>query len=194
MSRWFTQALRAPLLAGAFLGIESLSATLPAQTCNDGAILISTFGVTGLAVFDIVTAPASARRYNQGPVAIAPYFNPRERSYGVSVTWFYRRPVPLPMVRRPVRVLPAVTGDTVRAHKSPGAAFALSFFSTAIPVAAGAGFGGGGGAGVFLAGIVVGPSVGHFYAGQPVRGVVTAAVRGAGTLLFVSSIAECLFD
>jgi hypothetical protein len=194
MTRWFTQAVRAPLLAGAFLGIESLPATLPAQTCNDGAILISTFGVAGLAVFDIVTAPAAARRYNQGPVAIAPYFKPRERSYGVSVSWFYRRPVPVPVVRRPVRVLPAWTGDTVRAHKSPGAAFALSFFSTAVPVGVGAAINNGGGAGVFLAGVIVGPSVGHFYAGQPVRGFVTIALRGAGTALFISSIADCLFD
>lgn len=192
MARWFSRAARALVFSAGVLGAGGAASALAAQTCNDGAILISTFGVAGLAVFDIATAPASARRYNRGPVAILPYVNPRGRSYGVSVSWSYRRAPPV--LRRPLRVVPAAAGDSGRAHKSPGTAFALSFFSTALPVAAGAGAGGGGGAGVFLAGAIVGPSVGHFYAGQPVRGFVTAALRGAGTLLFISSIAECLFD
>jgi hypothetical protein len=179
-------------LAGCLLAFEGSGTASGAQTCSGGGLLVSTIGVAGLAVFDIATAPASARRYNQGPVAIAPYMNPRDRSYGVSVTWFYRRPVPA--VPRAVRVLPAVPSDSLRAHKSPGAAFALSFFSTAAPMGVGAAMNNGGGAGVFLAGVVVGPSVGQFYAGRPVRGLATAALRGAGALWFVSAIADCLFD
>jgi hypothetical protein len=141
---------------------------------------------------NIATAPASARRHNEAPIVFAPYVSPRGRSLGVSVSWFYQKPMPVP--QRLVRRLPAVIRDSTRAHKSPGTAFALSFFSTAVPVAVGAGMGNGGGAGVFLGGVVVGPSVGHFYAGQVTRGLVTAGLRGAGTALFINSLVNCLVD
>jgi hypothetical protein len=192
MTRWIERAARPLVLAGALLGTESAAVLLWAQNCNDGGILLSSLAVTGLAVFDIATAPASARRYNEAPIVFAPYVGPRGRSLGVSVSWFYRKP--MPVAPRPVRRLPAVITDSTRAHKSPGTAFALSFFSTGVPIAVGAGMGNGGGAGVFLFGVVVGPSVGHFYAGQVTRGLVTAGLRGAGTALFIKSLADCLFD
>ena len=191
MTRWVRYAARPLVCAGALLGIESAAVSLWAQNCNDGGLVVSSLVVTGLAVFDIATAPASARRYNEAPIVVAPYVSPRG-SLGVSVSWFYRKP--MPVASRPMRRLPAVIRDSTRAHKSPGTAFALSFFSTGVPIAVGAGMGNGGGAGVFLGGVVVGPSVGHFYAGQVVRGVVTAGLRGAGTALFIKSLADCLFD
>jgi hypothetical protein len=58
---------------------------------------------------------------------------------------------------------------------------------------AGVAVGSGGGAWVFLAGLVVGPSVGHLYAEQVGRGFVTAALRGLGTVAGIYSIAGC-FD
>jgi hypothetical protein len=192
MTRWVKHAARPLVVVGAILGIESAAEPLRAQNCSDGGILVSALAVTGLAVFDIATAPASARRHNEAPVIIAPYVSARGRSFGLSVSWFYRRP--MPVAPRPVRRLPAVTSDSTRPHKSPGTAFALSFLSTAAPIAVGVGMNNGGGAGVFLAGGVVGPSVGHFYAGQTVRGVVTAGLRGAGTALFINSLAACWFD
>ena len=191
MTRWVRYAARPLVCAAALLGIESAAGPLWAQNCNDGGLVVSSLVVTGLAVFDIATAPASARRYNEAPIVVAPYVSPRG-SLGVSVSWFYRKP--MPVAPRPMRRLPAVINDSTRAHKSPGTAFALSFFSTGVPIAAGAGMGGDGGAGVFLFGVVVGPSVGHFYAGQVVRGLVTAGLRGAGTALFIKSLADCLFD
>jgi hypothetical protein len=191
MTRWIEHAARPLVLAGVVLGIESAAVPLLAQNCNDGGLVLSSLAVTGLAVFDIATAPASARRYNEAAIVVAPYVNPRG-SLGVSVSWFYRKP--MPVAPRPMRRLPAVIRDSTRAHKSPGTAFALSFFSTGVPIAVGAGMGNGGGAGVFLGGVVVGPSVGHFYAGQVTRGLVTAGLRGAGTALFIKSLADCLFD
>ena len=44
-----------------------------------------------------------------------------------------------------------------------------------------------------LGGLVVGPSVGHFYAGQGGRGIGTLPLRGAGTAIGIASIVPC-FD
>jgi hypothetical protein len=46
---------------------------------------------------------------------------------------------------------------------------------------------------VFLGGLVIGPSVGHFYAGQAGRGLATVALRGIGTVVGLRSLAGC-FD
>lgn len=46
---------------------------------------------------------------------------------------------------------------------------------------------------LFFGGLVVGPSVGHFYVGEVGRGLATTALRGAGTAFGLYSIAPC-FD
>ena len=51
----------------------------------------------------------------------------------------------------------------------------------------------GGGGWVFIGGVVVGPSVGHWYAGQFGRGLGTAALRGLGTAVGIASLVGC-FD
>jgi hypothetical protein len=180
-------------LAGCFLVFEGGVTASGAQACNSAGIVVSSFAVAGLAVFDIATAPASVRRYNERPVAVAPYLNGRDRSYGVSVSMAFGRSPRA--VTLPARV--PVARDSVRPRKSPGTGFALSFLSTAVPMAAGVGLeraGTGPAAVVFLSGVVVGPSVGHFYAGRVGRGLGTAMLRGAGTGLFIASIAGCFDD
>ena len=143
-------------------------------------------------MFDIATAPASVRRYNNGLAVVAPWVNPRDRAYGVSVS--------LPLGRSRSAESPTVyrsplRQDSVRPHKSPGMGLALSFFSTAAPMAAGAAMSdNAAGATLFLSGVVVGPSVGHFYAGRGWRGVGTAALRAAGMGLFIASFAGCFDD
>jgi hypothetical protein len=47
---------------------------------------------------------------------------------------------------------------------------------------------------VFLGGLIIGPSVGHFYAGQAGRGLATIALRGAGTALGLYSLVGCFSD
>ena len=193
MVRSVKLAVRALGLAGFFLLVEGGAVAGRAQNCNGAGIVLSTIAVGGLAVLDIATAPASARRYNRGPVAIAPYVNPRDRAYGVSVSWFYRKSIPA--MRYPVRQVPAGAGDSVRPHKSPGAAFALSFGFTVVPMAAGVGAGGNGaGAALFLGGLVIGPSVGQFYAGRVGRGLGTIALRGLGTAAGIASLFDCWID
>jgi hypothetical protein len=166
-----------PALAVLFVaGIPVRSA---AQDCSGTTFLVSTAAVTGLAIFDIATAPASVRRYNERQVSIAPLVNLRDGSYGLSVS--------LPLGRRrmpPPQVSPS--------RKSPSTGLLLSLGSTAIPMGTGVLMQSNGGAWVFLSGIVVGPSVGHFYAGQVVRGLGTAGLRAASAAVGISSIIPCL--
>ena len=188
MVRSVKQAVRALALAGGVLAIES-GASVGAQ-CTDAGLIVPVIAVTGLAVFDIATAPASARRYNRGPVAVAPYVNPRDRSYGVSFSLSYGRS--RPVLLGPVPRLRTWPADSVRRQKSPGVALGLSLGSTVVPMAAGAGLRNGGGAVVFLAGVIVGPSVGHLYAGQVWRGLGTMALRGAATAAWINTLVDCI--
>ena len=127
--------------------------------------------MTGLAVYDIATAPASARRYNQQHLAIVPHVDLRHGSYGFSVS------LPLGRVR-----------------KSPGTAVALSLVSTVAPMGVGVAMGNNAGGWMFLGGLLIGPSVGHIYAGQVGRGLGTIALRGLGTVVGIGSIIGCFSD
>jgi hypothetical protein len=193
MARSLGMLAREVELAGCFLLVGGVAASSRAQNCNGAGAALSAVAVGGLAVFDIATAPESARRYNQRQLAISPFVNTRDRSYGVSVAWFYRQS--RPALSYPARRAPAGARDSVRSHRSPGAAFALSFGSTVAPMAAGVGAGGNGpGIAMFLTGLVVGPSVGQLYAGRVGRGLGTMALRGLGTVAGIASLAHCWID
>jgi hypothetical protein len=198
MAQSLLPATRALALASWFLAIGGGLESSGAQACSGSGFLAATVAVTGLAVFDIATAPASVRRYNERRVSIAPYVNPRDRSYGLSVSWFYRKSTPVRL--QPVSPLPGGSGDSVHSQKSPSTGFALSLLSTVAPMVVGVAaeqstgnIFNGAGPPLILAGLVVGPSVGHFYAGQVVRGFSTAALRGIGTAFGIASIAGCQF-
>jgi hypothetical protein len=185
---------RALGLASWFLAIGGGLESSGAQDCSGAGFLASTVAVTGLAVFDIATAPASVHRYNEQRVSIAPYVYPRDRSYGLSVSWFYRKSTPVRL--QPMRPLPGGSGDSVPSRKSPSKGFALSLLSTIAPMAVAVATGNGTGPIppiLILAGLEVGPSVGHFYAGQVGRGLTTVALRGIGTAVGIASIASCKF-
>ena len=182
--------LRALPLASLLLlaGERSAGATLLAQTCSEGIFLVSAGVVTASAIYDIASAPASARRYNRAHLSIAPLLDPRRGSYGFSASWSFGRASKVAPRSRPV---------AVPATKSPTTAFVLSFASTAVPVAVGAVVGNAGtdaGWYVFLGGIVIGPSVGHFYVGETGRGLATTAIRGAGTVVGLYALAPCFGD
>lgn len=150
------------------------------EDCSGGVFIVSAAVVGGSAIYDIATASKSARRYNQTHLSLAPLVNPRNGSYGVMASWSFGRSRPVP------------------AQKSPSTAFQLSFFSTVVPMGAGtialaSSSDNEAGAFAFLGGLIVGPSVGHFYAGQGGRGIGTLLLRGAGTALGIASIIPC-FD
>ncbi|HEY6224667.1 MAG TPA: hypothetical protein VIW26_12850 [Gemmatimonadales bacterium] len=165
------------------LGCANLAPRSAAQDCSGVTFLASAAAVTGLAIYDIATAPASARRYNERQVAVAPIVNMRDRAYGVSFS--------LPFGRTP---RPPAPLQAVPRHKSPSTALLLSLGSTTLPMGAGLVIHSTGGAWMFLGGIVVGPSVGHVYAGQVARGLGTAGLRAAGTAVGISSLVSCLSD
>jgi len=163
------------LLAG---GEQDAGATTLAQTCSEGLFFVSAAVVTASAIYDIASAPASARHYNRAHLSIAPLVDPGNRSYGFSASWSFGR------------------SSHVASRKSPSTAFLLSFASTTAPMLTGYGVGQAGsdaGGYVFLGGLVIGPSVGHFYVGEVGRGLATIALRGAGTVVGLYAIAPC-FD
>lgn len=150
-----------------------------AASCDAAVLYASAAAVAGLAIADMATASASARRYNQRHLAVGPYADRGTRSYGLSISWAYGK-------ARPAR------------RKSPGTASALSvsaslvpILATAVPALAGVDEGKGGPA-VFLAGVVIGPSVGHFYAEQTGRGVLTTALRGVGAYVGTAWLVNCI--
>ena len=152
-----------------------------AQDCSGGIFFASAAVVGGSAIYDIATASKSARRYNEKHLSLAPLVNPRSGSYGLMASWSFGRSRPAPPP----------------AQKSPSAAFQLSLFSTVVPVGAGLALASAdneAGGLAFLGGLVVGPSVGHFYAGQAGRGFGTMLLRGAGTALGLWSIIPCFGD
>jgi hypothetical protein len=152
-----------------------------AQDCSGASFLVAAVVVTGSGLYDIVTAPASARRYNRQHLAIAPLLDPRRGSYGLSVSWSFGR-----ASRARVPAAPA--------RKSPTTAAVLSIVSTGAPVITGLALGNDTGARLFLGGLVVGPSVGHLYAEQLGRGVGTIALRGVATAWGLWSILPCFGD
>ena len=154
-----------------------------AQDCSGATFLISGLAVTGLAIYDIASVPQSVQRYNERQVAFAPLVNLRDRSYGVSVS--------LPLGRRRQ---PALVRQSPPSHKSATTGVLLSLGSTAIPAGWGVLENNTTGAWVFLSGVVVGPSVGHFYAGQVLRGLGTAGLRATGAAVGISSIVNCFND
>jgi hypothetical protein len=165
-------------LAGLFvvIGVADAQATSLTQDCSGTEFLVSAAAVTGLAVFDIATAPSSARRYNRRHMVFVPHVDPRHRSYGLSVSLSFGRSPP------------GGAGFVAPTWKSPGTALALSLGSTAGPMLAGVGLSNGY---LFLGGLVIGPSVGHFYAGQLGRGFATVGLRGIGTVVGLYSLAGC---
>ena len=167
------------LLAGCFL----LGAgTATAQDCSGASFLVAAVVVTGSGLYDIATAPASARRYNRQHLAIAPLLDPRRGSYGLSLSWSFGRSA---RARVPA---------AAPARKSPGTAVVLSIVSTGAPVITGLALRNDTGARLFLGGLVVGPSVGHLYAEQLGRGLGTIALRGAATAWGLWSIIPCIGD
>jgi hypothetical protein len=172
--------LRALLMMAAASALL-FAAPVRAQDCSGGVFFVSAAVVGASAIYDIATASKSARHYNQTHLSVTPLVNPRRGSYGVMASWSFGRS----------RRAPA-------AAKSPSTAFQLSFFSTVVPMGAGAlalaSSDNEAGALVFLGGLVVGPSVGHFYAGQVGRGIGTTLLRGAGTAIGVGSIIPCFDD
>lgn len=173
------------VLAG---GGQQAGATSVVQECSEGIFLASAAVVVGSTIYDVASAPASARTYNQKHFSIRPRLDPVHGSYGFSASFSFGRLSHLAF--RPSDPTP----------KSPSTAFWLSFTSTAAPmlagVAANAAANGESSAGavLFLSGLVIGPSVGHLYAGRVGRALGPVALRAAVSVVGLYALAPCFDD
>ena len=173
---------RASGIAAVLLCLGSVR-NMAAQDCSGISFLASAIVVTGSAVYDLATAPASARRYNRQHFAIAPILDPRRGSFGFRASWSFGR-------------ASRVGAGTVTASalKSPATAAVLSLVSTGGPILTGFALGDDTGAKLFLGGLIIGPSVGHLYAEQFGRALGTMALRGIATAVGLWSIGSCFSD
>ena len=131
---------------------------------EDNTLQISAVVGAAIGLYDIVTAPLSAKQHNQ-------HFS----TFGLK----FSRDALVSHANRSATYSPR---QSVRGRKSPALALLISLFATGIPT----------GLGLFYlekekyetsavailsVGVVMGPSMGHFYAKKFRRGIVTAGLR-----------------
>lgn len=180
------RVLGVSILLSLAVAARGAGVTRSSRNCSEALFIVSGGVVVGSLIYDIASAPASARRYNRTHLSIAPLVDPRHRSYGLTASWSFGRSSRL--ASRP----PAVP-----ATKSPSTAFVLSFASTVVPIGGGAVMANANidaGWALIFGGGIIGPSVGHFYVGESGRGLATAAIRAGGTVIGLLSIAPCFDD
>ena len=175
---------RALVLGGWLLLAGAVPVRGMAQDCSGTTFLLSAAVVTSLAVWDIASTPRSVRRYNERHVTVAPAVDVRQHRYGVSLV--------VPLGRR--RAPPVAERRAAAGPKSATTGVLLGVGATGVPIGTGLLMGADAGAWVFLSGIVVGPSVGQFYAGQTARAAGTIALRAAGSAVGISSLVGCFSD
>lgn len=152
----------------------------------------STLGLSGTALLDIFTAPVSAARYNKKHGHLSPAMTLRDGSLRLATRFSFNR-------ARPIGA-GFVLGNTPSEKRKSGiGAFLLSASATVGPMLLGAVVGesrNGEVVGIllFTGGLVVGPSVGHWYAGQTIRGWVTVGLRGVFLALFLAEIDDFSFS
>ena len=168
---------------------SSLSAPVRAQDCSGVTFYGASTVVLASALIDIATASGSARQYNSTHLSVAPTYDPQRQAFGfaASLSFGRARSVAPRAIARRVQAPPPP-------RKSPATATSLSFGFTAIPIAIAFAMKSEGSAYPFLAGAIVGPSVGHLYAGQTGRGLATIALRAGATVVGISAIAGCFAD
>ncbi len=172
------------------MGVAQPPAPTYAQD-NEALTTLSLIGLGGLILFDIATAPLSADRYNKKQAQRSPTMNLRQGSLGLAFRFSFNRAHPLDAgtVKRYTPPVPSFARQQKR--KSPALAFMLSWGATFTPIFLAAEFGVEdlGVAYLILSGaVVLGPSVGHWYAEQYSRGLLTAGLRALMVVVFLSHV------
>ncbi len=160
-----------------------------------GVVYGSIGGILASGLIDIVTAPASARRYNR-QLAVAPLIQPRTGRYGLGVSIPFGGGTPARPARVRRRSRPYAVQDA--APRSPGRAALASVGATLLPTV----FGGivgltidtGVGIGLLSLGWILGPSAGHWYAEQAGRGWLTVGIRTGLYVLGFVALTQVEFD
>jgi len=176
--------------------IASLAVLFPVSdlTAQDGCAgyTVGGLAVMGLVIYDIATAPSSARWYNTNRLTVSPVLDPINQSFGLAFS------VPLPRAHRPTpRAM--VSGSQSGGRKSGKIAFLWSLGATVAPVVAAIALSGPIGDAPELAGtlavigVTFGPSAGHWYAERIGRGFATVGARIAVFALGAAASRNCSF-
>jgi hypothetical protein len=182
-ARWGSVVIAVTLTIGAVTPAR-------AQDCSGMTFYAASTVVLASALIDISTAAGSARKYNSTHLSVAPTYDPHRGALGFAARLSFGRSRPGPAPRTVATRVQAPPPP----RKSPTTASSLSFGFTAIPIAIAFAMKSEGSAYPFLAGAIVGPSVGHLYAGQTGRGLATVALRTGAAVIGISSIVACFGD
>ncbi len=187
------------LLAAVVLAATVRPPALRAQNELGFALAFGAGAAVGLvALIDVGAAPGSARKYNRTALGAAPWIDPVDRRVGIVVSVGGRGQSNL---SQPIRV--DYPSQQPSGLKSESTALLWSLGATLVPTALGLGLASAGGwndnqgtLGVGLvvasAGVLMGPSAGHWYAEQYGRGALSMFLRIgiAGLGLLALSTAE----
>lgn len=195
--------LKTVVAAVVMIAILSISSnSVKANGCdsesgNNGVALASLVGFGVLFIYDILSAPQSAKRYNESHASLLRYIQPKQ--YTLSNDNLFGEPVFSRAILIKSNRQPVVY--TLKQHKkrekSPGLAFLWSLGATIIPVGAGIQILSDSeentlGTILFVSGATLGPSAGHFYAKRYSKGLLTSALRFGLGALFLSTFYFCV--
>ncbi|MCH8872806.1 hypothetical protein IH824_08555 [candidate division KSB1 bacterium] len=183
-------ALVFSILSGSFDSVKANGCT---DSGNNGIALASLVGFGVLFIYDIVSAPSSAKRYNESIASMFPLI--KDRQYGLSNDNLFGEPVfsRAALIKSNRKPIVYTVKQKEKREKSPGVAFLWSLGATAIPPLLGGALTDGTLEGILIvSGITLGPSAGHFYAKRYSRGLLTSALRIGLGALFISTLNFCV--
>jgi hypothetical protein len=149
-------------------------------------VVFGTGAILMLGMFDIASAPVSAKKYNDNLLIL----NSKESLQGNNITPSYSYPfgekgfLQSNLNNRFIQSVDITSSSSLESQrKHYDSALLWSLGATAIPIYAGIEAdknGEGFLAGLLIAtGVIIGPSVGHFYAEQEKRGILTISLRAS---------------
>lgn len=168
---------------------------------NNAIAGVSLIGVSVLLVYDILSAPASAERYNKSLTSMLPVIKESRYASSTNALFGQAKFSKAALIKDHSQPFAYAFKKSLKHQKSPRAAFLLSLGATIVPAVVGIKIMQGGdttkndtaGLLLIISGATIGPSLGHFYAKQRSRGLITALIRGGLVFLAISTIEACFW-
>lgn len=166
---------------------------------NNAIAGVSLIGVSVLLVYDILSAPASAERYNKSLTSMLPVIKESRYASSTNALFGQAKFSKAALIKGHSQPIAYAFKQSPKHQKSSGTAFLLSLGATIVPAVAGLKImqegekGDTAGLLLIISGATLGPSLGHFYAKQRSRGLITALIRGGLVFLAISTIEACFW-